>query len=66
MAGRLRSPQRGPAQEVSPEAIHDLILAGIITFEDLYRAARTWRATDGSNISWIKEMADLRLGRAAA
>ena len=28
--------------EVSPEAIHDLVLAGIITFEDLYRAARTW------------------------
>ncbi len=52
--------------EVSPEVIHDLVLAGIITFEDLYRAARTWRATDGSSVPWIKEMADLRLARAAA
>ena len=52
--------------EVSPEAIHDLVLAGVITFEDLYRAARTWRATDGNNVPWIKEMADLRLARAAA
>jgi hypothetical protein len=52
--------------EVSPEAIHDLVLAGIVGFEDLYRAARTWRATDGANIAWIKEMADLRLARPAA
>lgn len=52
--------------EVSPEAIHDLVLARIITFEDLYRAARTWRATDGNNVPWIKEIADLRLARAAA
>jgi hypothetical protein len=52
--------------EVAPEAIHDLVLAGIVTFEDLYRAARTWRATHGSNVPWIREMADLRLARAAA
>jgi hypothetical protein len=52
--------------EVSPEAIHDLVLAGVVSFEDLYRAARTWRATDGGNVAWIKEMADLRLARAAA
>jgi hypothetical protein len=52
--------------EVSPEAIHDLVLAGIVTFEDLYRAVRTWRATDGNNVPWIQEMADLRLARAAA
>jgi len=52
--------------EVAPEAIHDLVLAGIVTFEDLYRAARTWRLTNGGNVPWIREMADLRLARAAA
>lgn len=52
--------------EVSAEAIHDLVLAGIFSFEELYRAARTWRSTDGTNLAWIKEMADLRLARAAA
>ena len=52
--------------EISPEAIHDLVLAGIFSFEDLYRAARTWRMTHGRNVAWITEMADLRLARAAA
>jgi hypothetical protein len=52
--------------ELSPEAVHDLVLAGLVSFEDLYRAARTWRMTDGGNVAWIKEMADLRLARAAA
>jgi hypothetical protein len=52
--------------EVSPEAIHDLVRAGVVTFEDLYRAARTWSAADGGNVPWIKEMADLRLARSAA
>jgi hypothetical protein len=51
--------------EVSVEAIHDLVLAGLVSFEDLYRAARTWRVTNGRNIPWIKEMADLRLARPA-
>jgi hypothetical protein len=52
--------------EVSPEAIHDLVLAGIVSFEDLYRAARTWRVTDGRNVGWVHEMADLRLARPVA
>lgn len=52
--------------EVSPEAIHDIVLAGIVSFEDLYRAARTWRVTNASNIAWIKEMADLRLAEPVA
>jgi hypothetical protein len=54
------------SDEVSPKAIHVLVLAGILTFEDLYRAARTWRATDARSVPWIKEMADLRLARPAA
>jgi len=52
--------------EVSVEAIHDLVLAGVVSFEDLYRAARNWRVTDGRNVGWIKEMADLRLAKLAA
>lgn len=49
--------------EVSAEALHDLVLAGVVDFEDLYRASRTWRITDGRNLAWIKEMADLGLER---
>lgn len=52
--------------EVSKEAVHDLVLARIVSFEDLYRAMRTWRLGHGRNAEWIKEMADLRLGRPAA
>ena len=52
--------------EVSPEAIHDLVLAGIVSFEDLYRAARTWGVTDGRNVGWVREMADLRLAKLIA
>jgi hypothetical protein len=52
--------------EVSEEEIHDIVLAGVISFEDLMRAARTWRVTDGRNVDWINEMADLRLARPAA
>ena len=52
--------------EVSPEAIHDLVLAGIVSFEDLYRAARTWGVTHGGNVGWVHEMADLRLAKPVA
>lgn len=52
--------------EVSVEAIHDLVLAGVVSFEDLYRAARNWGITNGRSIGWIKEMADLRLAKLAA
>ena len=52
--------------EVSEEAVHDLVLAKIVSFEDLYRAARTWRVTHGRIVGWIKEMADFRLASAAA
>ncbi len=47
--------------EVSAEAIHDLVLAKVVTFEDLYRAARNWGVSNAGNIAWIREMADLRL-----
>jgi hypothetical protein len=51
--------------EVSEEAVHDLVLAKIVSFEDLYRAARTWKVNHGRIVGWIKEMADLRLASAA-
>src|SRR3546814_5826687 len=40
--------------EVSEEAIHDVVLTGAISFEDLHRAARNWRVTDGRNVDWIR------------
>lgn len=52
--------------EVSEEAVHDLVLAKIVSFEDLYRASRTWNVGDGRIIGWVREMADLRLASAAA
>lgn len=52
--------------EVSKEAVHDLVLARVVSFEDLYRAMRTWRAGHGRSAEWIREMADLRLERPAA
>jgi hypothetical protein len=52
--------------EVSEEAVHDLVLAKIVSFEDLYRASRTWNVGHGRIVGWIREMADLRLASAAA
>ena len=52
--------------EVSPDALHELVLAGVFTFEDLNRAARDWRIRDGRNLAWISEMAELGLARPAA
>src|SRR5262245_51421353 len=51
--------------EVSEEAVHDLVLAKIVSFEDLYRASRTWNVGHGRIVGWIREMADLRLASAA-
>lgn len=52
--------------EVSPDTLHDLVLAGVIEFEDLNRAARDWRIRDGRNLAWIAEMAELSLARPSA
>jgi hypothetical protein len=52
--------------EVSEEAVHDLVLAKIVSFEDIYRASRTWNVGHGRIVGWIKEMADLRLASAPA
>lgn len=52
--------------DVSIEVIHDLVLAGVFEFTSLERAARLWGATDGRSFPWIREMAELSLGRPAA
>lgn len=52
--------------ELSPDLIHDLVLTGLFTFEDLDRARRSWRIRDGRTIGWIAEMADLELAGLAA
>jgi hypothetical protein len=52
--------------EVSEEAVHDLVLAKIVSFEDLYRASRTWNVGHGRIAGWVREMADLRLASVAA
>ncbi|MDE1149926.1 MAG: hypothetical protein PW843_25525 [Azospirillaceae bacterium] len=52
--------------EVSMGTLHDLVLSGALSFEDLYRALRTWRLTDAANAAWVTEMAALSLGRSAA
>ncbi len=55
-------------EEVSMGAIHDIVLAGIVDFETLYRAARIWGVVEitwmegyGSVVPWIREMADLKI-----
>lgn len=52
--------------ELSVDLIHDLVLAGVVTFEELDRARRIWRIQNGRNIDWIAEMADLELAELAA
>ena len=47
--------------ELSEEAIHDIVLTGAVDFEELYQAARSWGASNGKRVRWIKEMADLTL-----
>jgi len=48
--------------EVSIEAVHHVVLSGVVDFEDLYRAARTWRIIGGRSVDWVREMADYSLG----
>ena len=51
--------------ELSEETIHDIVLTGVIDFEELYLAARAWRVADGRRVPWIKEMADFALAAPA-
>lgn len=48
--------------------IHEIVLSGIVTFEELMEAQKEWKAeeyADENTSDWIREMAYLRMGRAA-
>lgn len=50
------------------ETLHDLVLAGAVTFEDLRHALHIWvpNKKECPHAEWIEEMADLALARDAA
>ncbi|MCK5192694.1 MAG: hypothetical protein KAQ71_02720 [Desulfobulbaceae bacterium] len=41
--------------------IHDIVLSGVITFEELSDAIDIWECLYGPTTSWIKEMATLKM-----
>ena len=48
--------------------IHEIVLSGIVTFEELMEAQKEWKAeeyADENTSDWIREMAYLSMGRAA-
>lgn len=48
--------------------MHEIVLSGVITFEELMNANKSWKAeeyTDDEITRWIQEMAYLSLGKAA-
>ena len=52
-------------EELHVSLIHDIVLSGIFTFEELSDAITAWGCLDGPTTSWIKEMADLKVEAAA-
>ena len=52
-------------EELHVTLIHDIVLSGIFTFEELSDAITAWECLDGPTTSWIKEMADLKVEAAA-
>jgi len=54
--------------ETSIRTMHDIVLAGFVTFAELYRASLRWDPegyADGKTKEWVKEMYYLSVGRAA-
>ena len=48
--------------------IHDIVISGAFTFEELMKAQSLWKAeeyADENTIQWIREMAYLSMGKAA-
>ena len=48
--------------------IHEIVLSGMVTFEELLEAQKQWKAeeyADENTTDWIREMAYLSMGRAA-
>ena len=48
-------------EELHISLIHDIVLSGIFTFEELSDAIDTWGFLDGPTTDWIREMADLKV-----
>jgi hypothetical protein len=48
-------------EELHISLIHDIVLSGIFTFEELSDAIDAWGCLDGPTTDWIKEMADLKV-----
>jgi hypothetical protein len=46
------------SHEVSAEALYDVVLVGILTFDDLRHAAQTWEVTHRRLFPWVVEMAE--------
>jgi hypothetical protein len=52
-------------EELHVSLIHDIVLSGIFTFEELSEAIDIWGCLDGPTTDWIKEMAILKVETAA-
>jgi hypothetical protein len=52
-------------EELHVSLIHDIVLSGIFTFEELSDAIDIWGCLDGPTTDWIKEMANLKVETAA-
>ena len=48
-------------EELHVSLIHDIVLSGVFTFEELSDAIDIWECLDGPTTSWIKEMATLKM-----
>lgn len=48
-------------EELPIPLIHDIVLSGVLTFEELAGAVEIWECNDGPTTEWIREMAALRM-----
>ncbi len=52
-------------EELDVALIHDIVLSGELTFEEISRAVDIWECLDVPTTRWIREMAELRMEAAA-
>ncbi len=48
-------------EELHVSLIHDIVLSGIFSFNELSNALDVWECLDGTTTSWIREMAALEM-----
>ena len=48
-------------EELPIPLIHDIVLSGALTFEELAEAIEIWECSDVPTTEWIREMAALRM-----